>query len=300
MMASSAVVEAPNCPHCRTVSDTDFIIYGRTYYHCPSCDLIFAKQITDNKAAIAHYRDDYFDACARDQMSEQRKHIYRQALAFLGKFQKPGSLLDIGCGCGFFLKEAKDHGWQVLGVDPSRKSIEYSRSLIGDAAICGTLDDIPVDRQFDAIVLINVLDHIIDAFRQLTIIHRFLTPGGTLYMRFPNGVFHTFLIRLLRRFPVVEFMKSFLILHEYAFTPSIIKRCLNDLGCTDIRVLNAPLTGGQFEIGGRTFSGLIRKIMSRLTWAMFKFLEVFSGGRWVWGPSLQVVAKKRTGEGNRA
>jgi SAM-dependent methyltransferase len=295
MIASSAVVEAPSCPYCRTISDTDFILYGRTYYHCPSCDLIFAEQIMDNKAVIANYRHDYFDACARDQMSEQRKKIYRQALALLEKFQKPGSLLDIGCGCGFFLKEAKDHGWHVLGVDPSLKSIEYSRSLIGDAAICGILNDIPVDRLFDTIVLINVLDHIIDAFGQLKIIHRFLTPGGTLYMRFPNGVFHTFLIRLSRRFPIVEFMRSYLILHEYAFTPSTIKRCLNDLGYTDIQVMNAPLSGGQFEIGGRIFSGLIRKIISHLTWAMFKFLEVFSGSRWVWGPSLQIVAKKGTG-----
>jgi 2-polyprenyl-3-methyl-5-hydroxy-6-metoxy-1,4-benzoquinol methylase len=47
----------------------------------------------------------------------------------------------LGCGCGFFLKETRERGWQVLGVDPSRKLIEYDKLLIGDDVICGTLDD---------------------------------------------------------------------------------------------------------------------------------------------------------------
>jgi 2-polyprenyl-3-methyl-5-hydroxy-6-metoxy-1,4-benzoquinol methylase len=296
MESSSAADEAPHCPYCLSISFLDFPFSGRSYYRCPSCSLIFAKQREDSKTVIAYYRDRYFDAGAQDQMSEQRKKIYGHILTVLEKFQKTGSLLDVGCGCGFFLKEAKARGWQVMGVDPSRKSIDYARSLIGEAALCGTIDDIPTDRRFDVIALVNVLDHMVDFRQQLEKIYFLLARDGILYLRFPNGLFHSSVMRLFRILSAERFITSFLIFHEYPFTPKAIKRCLNDIGFIDIRVLNAPLTGGHLSIGGRTFSGFLRKSVSRLIWAMFKFLEVLSGGRWVWGPSLQIIARKGTGD----
>jgi 2-polyprenyl-3-methyl-5-hydroxy-6-metoxy-1,4-benzoquinol methylase len=296
MTVSSAVDEALNCPYCLSVSFADFTFSGRSYCRCPSCSLIFAEQGEDNKTVIAYYRDRYFDAGAQDQISEQRQEIFCYILTVLAKFQKPGSLLDVGCGCGFFLNEAKARGWQVMGVDPSRKSIDYARSLIGEAALCGTIDDIPADRRFDVIALVNVLDHMVDFRQQLKKIYSLLAPDGILYLRFPNGLFHSSVMRLFRILSAERFINSFLIFHEYAFTPKVIRRCLHDMGFIDIRVLNAPLTGGHLAIGGGTLSRLIRNILKRLTWAMFKFLEVFSMGRWAWGPSLQIIARRGTGD----
>ena len=294
-MPSDAEYIKINCPHCQAVSDFDFPFCGRTYYRCPSCDLIFASQKVDIKATIAYYRDLYFDNEAEDQISGRRTNIYRQIIDIMEDYKNPGSLLDVGCGCGFFLKEARERGWQVLGVDPSRKSIDHARSLIGDAVVCGTLDDVPADRRLDAIALINVLDHMVDACRQLQKIQNLLAPNGILYLRFPNGSFHSFVMRISRMLSAERFVDSFLIFHEYAFTPKAIKCCLGEMGYTDIRVLNAPLTGGNFYIVGRTFTDFTRKLMGNLTWAIFKFMEKLSGQRWVWGPSLQVIARKGTG-----
>jgi len=201
----------------------------------------------------------------------------------------------LGCGCGFFLKEAKERGWQVSGVDPSKKSIAYARSLIGDNVVCGTLDDIPTDRRFDAITLINVLDHMVDACGQLQKVKDLLAPEGILYLRFPNGSFHSFVMHLSLTLSAQQFMKPFLIFHEYTITPQAIRRCLGDMGFADIRVFNAHLTGGNFCPAGWTFAKLTKKILSTLTWGFFKSLEKLSGGRWLWGPSLQVIARKGTG-----
>jgi 2-polyprenyl-3-methyl-5-hydroxy-6-metoxy-1,4-benzoquinol methylase len=296
MEASSAADEAPPCPYCLSVSFVNFPFSGRSYYRCPSCSLIFAEQRADSKTVIAYYRDRYFDASAQDQMFEQRKKIYGHILTVLEKFQKPGLLLDVGCGCGFFLKEAKARGWQVMGVDPSRKSIDYARSLIGEAALCGTIDDIPADRRFDVIALVNVLDHMVDFRQQLNKIYSLLAPHGMLYLRFPNGLFHSSVMRFFQILSAERFITSFLIFHEYAFTPKTIKRFLCDLRYTDIQVFNAPLTGGHFEIGGQIFSSLSRKILVNLTSSIFKFLEMISGSRWAWGPSLQIVARKGAGD----
>ncbi|MBU0653487.1 MAG: hypothetical protein KKG96_11515, partial [Proteobacteria bacterium] len=85
------------------------------------------------------------------------------------------------------------------------------------------------------------------------------------------------------------------IFHEYAITPRAIKRCLGDMGFVDIRVFNAHLTGGNFCPAGWTFAKLTMNILSSLIWGFSKFLEKLSGGRWLWGPSLQVIARKGTG-----
>ena len=37
-------------------------------------------------------------------------------------------LLDVGCGAGFFLEEARDQGWQVHGNEYSAHAIEVNRA----------------------------------------------------------------------------------------------------------------------------------------------------------------------------
>jgi SAM-dependent methyltransferase len=284
--------EKIDCQYCRSVSSYCFSFCNRNYYHCPSCDLIFAKRNEEvNKTIIDYYQNCYFDNEAEDQMSGQRTNLYRHILDVLDDYKQPGSLLDLGCGCGFFLKEARERDWQVLGIDPSRKSIEYAKSLIGDAVICGTLDD----RRFDAIALINVLDHMVDPFRQLQKVRDLLAPDGVIYLRFPNGSFHSFVMRLFKVLPARQFINSILIFHEYALTPKAIRQCLGDMGYADIRVQNVYLTGGNFYSSDGTFTALVRNILRSLVWGFFKFLEKLSRGRWVWGPSLQVIARKGAG-----
>lgn len=295
MTLSAAGDEKVYCPYCRTASYFGFPFNNRSYYHCSSCDLIFLRHKEDIKTSIAFYRDLYYDNYAADQISGHRTNIYRHILDLLEDYKNPGSLLDLGCGCGFFLKEAEERGWQVSGVDPSEKSIAYARSLIADTIICGTLDDIPTDRRFDTITLINVLDHMVDACRQLQKVKDFLAPDGILYLRFPNGFLHSFVMRLSLMLSSKQFMNRFLIFHEYAITPRAIKRCLGDMGFIDIRVFNAHLTGGNILPAGWIFERLARKIISSLTWGFFKALEKLSGGCWLWGPSLQVIARKGTG-----
>lgn len=69
MTSSAAGDENIYCPYCKTAADFDFPFHTRTYYHCPSCDLIFVRRKEDIKTAIAYYRDLYFDDEAGDQMS---------------------------------------------------------------------------------------------------------------------------------------------------------------------------------------------------------------------------------------
>ena len=55
-----------------------------------------------------------------------------------------GRLLDVGCHLGMFLDVAREHGWDVTGVEPSRWSVERARERGLDVRH-GTLDTVHFD-----------------------------------------------------------------------------------------------------------------------------------------------------------
>jgi len=292
MNASPVHMKMLPCPHCRMDSLFYFSFYSRNYYHCRSCDLIFLHQQKKRTDVISYYRERYFDDHNSDQTSGKRTTVYHHVLNVLARHKEPGTLLDVGCGCGYFLKEARKCGWNVAGIDPSERSIDMAKTLVGDAAICGTLDDLPDDRQFDAITLINVLDHMVDWNHQFKRIKKLLRPGGILYLRFPNGAFYTFILQLSRKLSANQFMNDFLVFHEYAVTPRAIRHYLTNMWFTNIEVHNTRLAGDYVDTGKRSVAKFAHHALNVLIWITFKSLELISGGRWVWGPSIRVIAKK--------
>lgn len=283
------------CPHCHADSPFDFSFYVREYYRCPQCDLIFLHRKKGHPDVLTYYKEKYFDEHGNDQTSGMRTSVYRHVLDVLLRYTKTGSLLDVGCGCGYFLKEAKDHGWRATGIDPSEKSIEIAKTLVGDAAICGTQENLPADMRFDAVTLINVLDHMIDGGRQLKTIFNLLSPSGILYLRFPNGSFYTTILHLATSLSMRKHINKFLVFHEYAITPRAIRHYLANLGFIRIEVRNAPLAGDYVPTGHHSLKQHIRHLFNIVIGAIFTILERISSGKWVWGPSLEVTAIKVTG-----
>jgi SAM-dependent methyltransferase len=96
-------------------------------------------------------------------------------------------LLDIGSGPGYFLLHGQQRGWDVTGIEPSRRAAEHARSL-GVEVIEEFLDEALADRlgQFDVVHMSEVLEHIPDPQALLRIAHRLLKPGGVLCVVVPN------------------------------------------------------------------------------------------------------------------
>lgn len=98
-----------------------------------------------------------------------------------------GSILDIGCGNGFFLQQAAERGWQARGVEPSEKAAEYARSQ-GLNVECAAFDQkcaAGTDR-FDAVHLGDVLEHLPDPAAMLDLCRSILHPGGIIAVGVPN------------------------------------------------------------------------------------------------------------------
>lgn len=101
--------------------------------------------------------------------------------------KKGGKILDIGCATGVFLKEMKDHGWDVYGIEPSVYASEIAVSQLGLNVFNGYLDEIEFeDNFFDVITLWDVFEHLPNPVETLQIIKRILKPNGNLVITTPN------------------------------------------------------------------------------------------------------------------
>jgi SAM-dependent methyltransferase len=92
-------------------------------------------------------------------------------------------ILDLGCGLGYFAREARTRGaGSVLGVDISERMLAEARAQGEDAAITYVQSSLetfePPAEAFDLVVSMLALHYIADYASIVRRIHRCLVPGG--------------------------------------------------------------------------------------------------------------------------
>jgi SAM-dependent methyltransferase len=93
---------------------------------------------------------------------------------------------DIGCGCGMTLRELLHHGYHAVGVDASDTALSYC-SARGVRAVKGSLPDhlgLPPESA-DAVLLLDVLEHLDNDLAALLAAIDLLRPGGFLIATVP-------------------------------------------------------------------------------------------------------------------
>ena len=100
-------------------------------------------------------------------------------------FEAPGRLLDIGCGSGRYLATMRELGWQPEGLTMVAEQGNALEDQMGIPVLEGSIQDLPDDREYDAITLWHVLEHLPDPTWDLARIRRHLKPGGRLAIGVP-------------------------------------------------------------------------------------------------------------------
>jgi len=90
-----------------------------------------------------------------------------------------GRILEIGAYTGVFLSLARDQGWEVEGLEPSRWAVEQAATTYGLRVRQGMLsaDAFPASC-FDAVVMWDVIEHLTDPMIAARAAFHFLKPGG--------------------------------------------------------------------------------------------------------------------------
>ena len=94
------------------------------------------------------------------------------------------SVLDLGCAGGFMAEELARRGALVTGIDPAAQAIAAARAHAQDERLdirydVGVGEALPyADHAFDAVVCVDVLEHVADLQRVMEEVFRVLKPGG--------------------------------------------------------------------------------------------------------------------------
>jgi ubiquinone/menaquinone biosynthesis C-methylase UbiE len=107
------------------------------------------------------------------------------------KNHKSSTILEIGCSSGYLLKELKEKfpNAQIMGADVvSEPLVNLSEKLKNTPLFQFDLTKCPLpDACIDAIVMLNVLEHIENDLEALKQAYRILKPGGILVIEVPAG-----------------------------------------------------------------------------------------------------------------
>lgn len=86
--------------------------------------------------------------------------LWRVLLQSIEAKSRQGALLDVGAGLGFFVKAARERGWDASGVELSAWACDFARGNLQVPMLTGELDD--VRGTFDVLTMWSFLEHTLD------------------------------------------------------------------------------------------------------------------------------------------
>lgn len=153
---------------------------------CLDCGFVYTLSTEDRDSLLEEYNDMEEDKLYLKE-EHARRMAARRALKEISVLKRPGRLLEVGSATGFFLDEARRFGWEVMGIEPSRWAADYARCNFNLDIIVKSIEDAtPPKGYFDAVVMLDVLEHLTDPKAVLKKIRRLLKDDGILYITTPD------------------------------------------------------------------------------------------------------------------
>jgi 2-polyprenyl-3-methyl-5-hydroxy-6-metoxy-1,4-benzoquinol methylase len=98
----------------------------------------------------------------------------------------PARVLDAGCGWGTTLETLEHRGYRVTGMDVSRRALERLNRPDRTLVVADLTRDLAVDRAaFDAVLALDVIEHIDDDQGAVARLGHLVGPGGALIVSVP-------------------------------------------------------------------------------------------------------------------
>ena len=171
------------CPVCGSESSAGEQIPGWGEWRvCPRCALEFSDPLSRERDAVEWFSDAYRGDVAGNDMTDFRRRVdqrhvildelgapelwfwtpaFDQVMSWLKQTVPPGgTVLDIGCGLGFFLHALRKEGFNAVGLDVADAAVELNRRD-GFEVWQGPIETMPVGWQNpDAAVSFFMVHHL--------------------------------------------------------------------------------------------------------------------------------------------
>jgi len=172
------------CPICGTVHDytgPDFIkcVCGLTVNHFQPTD-----DVLDNFYESADAMNKWAEIKDSKHENLRQGEKFLEVWRYIGENQLK-SVLDVGCGNGFFLNHMKLGGLNKVGIEPSDKAREYCEfpvykdKELFDSSLHSALD-------FDMITFFGVLEHVKKPLELIASYKEYLRKDGRIAVIVPN------------------------------------------------------------------------------------------------------------------
>lgn len=270
---------------------------GRPLKRCRRCGLVTVATKPPVTAIQEYYRCPYAADWLSREADGHRRGLFTRLLREILKRRAPGRLLDIGCGRGLLVHHAMQTGWEATGVEISPLACRLAKAEFGLDVFQGELAEARFDGSaFDVVTFVDVLEHLDDPLGQLREAYRVLKPGGLLVVRVPNFLFQCAVRRLSlasRKLSGRSDVSDFAVIHFYNFSHRTLKRLLEKAGFCHVEVRPSWIIAADLY---RTLSPRWKPILDGAKFLFFVTTHVLfqlSGGRWIWGPSIEAYGERR-------
>ncbi len=241
---TSANLEYPACPLCGS-EGREFTFRLQEAYsvaRCTACGLHYLYPRLTEAAMQEVYRQSsyyeggscgYADTSYTAQESALRATFQRLLHNLAERGLTGGDLLEIGCGYGYLLDEARSFFSRRVGTEFSPEAAEIARAT-GAEIFIGGIEQVPPERNFDYVIAIQVIEHV---YQPLTFVKRLASQtkaGGHIVVATPDigGVLRKTMGRRWPSFKVPE--------HVVYFEFETLSALLYRAGLSDVRRLPYP------------------------------------------------------------
>ncbi len=142
------------------------------------------------------------------------------------------SVLDIGCGGGLISEPVARMGARVTGIDPGRENIEAARRHASDSGLTIDYRETTVEAliatgaTFDAVLCLEVIEHVPDPAAFLKICAGLVRPGGLMLVSTINRTVKAYLLAIVGAEYVLRWLPAGTHQWERFVTPDELARHL--------------------------------------------------------------------------
>jgi len=243
----TTVPARPACPVCGTPAAPAYKHPHAIIFRCPDCTHAFSSLNTLTK--FENYGPAYYEETHKNWFLHPNRDLFTLITRQL-KEQGANNVIDIGCGKGDFLRHAHldiPHA-HLVGVDLSdnepEPGITYVRADILHA---------PIGEQFDAVVSLAVIEHVLDIRGFIQRLSGLCKPGGKIVIMTLNegGLLYR-ATKLGKALGVsIGFNRLYDVHHLHHFTTRSLARLIEDAGLMIDKVHhhNVPLKAVDIPAG---------------------------------------------------